>query len=182
MKEREVNFSFSRRLTAVNFSMWLPKLPTVITVCQPLSSFGLRIIFVILLPPCLLPFYFSCDKSVCQVPGPICVGDHGWKARVYQALACSRCSVSRVRCSDDGERVKSYAEKTREKKRGKSGASSLPFPSLVSPVFFPRQFFEHVLLSERLEQANQGLALPKLEAPGQTRHPPPLEDAVFKER
>ena len=48
--------------------------------------------------------------------------------------------------------------------------------------FFPRQFFERALLSERLEQANQGLNLPKLEAPGQTRHPPPLSDAVVKER
>ena len=27
MKEREVNFTFSRRQTAVNFCMWLPKLP-----------------------------------------------------------------------------------------------------------------------------------------------------------
>ena len=68
------------------------------------------------------------------------------------------------------------------RKRGESGASSLPLPSLVSPVFFPRQFFERALLSERLEQANQGLALPKLEAPGQTRHPLPINDAVVKER
>ena len=65
------------------------------------------------IPP---PFYFSSGKSVSQVPGPICVGAHGWKARVYQGLACSRRSVSRVRCSDDGERVKSYTEETRGKK------------------------------------------------------------------
>ena len=128
------------------------------------------------------PLYFSSDKSVWQVPGPISVGAHGRKARVYQGLACSRRSDSRVRCSDGGERVKSYTEETRENKRGKSGASSLPLPSLVSPVFFPRQFFDRALLSEHLEQANQGLGLPKFEAPGQTRHPPPLNDAVVKER
>ena len=33
------------------------------------------------------PFYFSSDKSVCQVPSPISVGALGWKARVYQGLA-----------------------------------------------------------------------------------------------
>ena len=87
------------------------------------------------------------------MPVSIGVWAHGWKARVYQGLACSRRSVSRVRCSDGGERV-----------------------------LFLRQFFERALLSERLEQANQGLALPKVETPGQTRHPPPLSDAVAKER
>ena len=51
------------------------------------------------------PLYFSSDKSVCQVPGPISVGAHGWKAWVYQGITCSRRSVSRVRCSDGGERV-----------------------------------------------------------------------------
>ena len=86
-----------------------------------------------------------------------------------------------MRCSDDGERVKSYAEETRGKKRRESGAFSLPFPFSL-PFFFPRQFFDRAVLSERLEQANQWLALPKLEAPGQTRDPPPLKDAVFKER
>ena len=107
------------------------------------------------------------------MPGPICVGAHGWKARVYQGLACSRRSVSRVRCSDGGERVKSYTEETRGKERGESGLSFLPFLSLVSPVFFPRQFFDRVLLSERLEQANQGLALPNwkpLDKPGTHLH------------
>ena len=94
--------------------------------------FGL---WIILLPPCLLPFYFSCDKSVCQVPGPICVGGHGWKARVYQGLACSRRSVGRVRCSDDGERVKSYAEETRRKNEGRMGR----VPSLFH--FLSRFFF-----------------------------------------
>ena len=83
---------------------------------RPLSSFGLWIILFIPLPPSLLPFYFSSHKSVSQVPGPICVGAHGWKARFYQGLACSRRSVSRVWCSDDGERVKSYTEETRGKK------------------------------------------------------------------
>ena len=106
-------------------------------------------------PPSL---YFSSDKSVCQVPGPISMGAYGWKARVYQGVACFRRSVSRGRCSDSGERVKSYTEERRGKKRGESGTSSLPFPSPVSPVFFPRQFFDRTLLSERLEQANQGLA------------------------
>ena len=51
------------------------------------------------------PALFFSDKSVCQVPGPISVGAHGWKARVYQGITCSRRSVSRVRCSDGGERV-----------------------------------------------------------------------------
>ena len=105
--------------------------------------------------------------------GPISVGAHGWKARVYQGLACSKRSVSRVRCSDGGERVKSYTEETRGKERGESGVSFLPFLSLVSPVFFPRQFFDRVLLSERLEQANQGLALPNwkpLDKPGTHLH------------
>ena len=126
---------------------------------RPLSvSFGLWIILFLLLPPSLPPFYFSSDKSVCQVPGPISVGAHGWKVQVYQGLACSRRSDSRVRWSDSGERVKSCAEERRGKKRGESGTSSLPFPSLVSPVFFPRQFFDRALLSECLEQANQGLA------------------------
>ena len=54
------------------------------------------------IPP---PLYFSSNKSVCQVPGPISVGAHGWKAWVYQGITCSRRSVSRVRCSDGGERV-----------------------------------------------------------------------------
>ena len=101
---------------------------------RPLSSFGLWIILFILLPPCLLPFYFSSDKSVWQVPGPICVGAHGWKARVYQGLACSRLSVNRVRCSDGGERVKSYVEETRGKNDGRVGRV-LPFPFSL-PFFF----------------------------------------------
>ena len=53
----------------------------------PLSLFCLGIILFILLPPFLLPFYFSSDKSVCQVPSPISVGALGWKARVYKGLA-----------------------------------------------------------------------------------------------
>ena len=114
------------------------------------------------------------------MPGPIGVGAHGWKAWVYQGLACSRRSVSREQCTDSEERVKSYAEERRGKKRGESGMSSLTFPFLVSPVFFLRQFFDRALLSECLEQANQGLVLPKVEAPGQTRHPPPLNDAVVR--
>ena len=100
-----------------------------------LSSFGLWIFLFILLPSSLLPFYFSSDKWVWQVPDPICVGAPGWKARVYQGLACSKCSVSRVRCSDDGKRVKSYVEETKGKKTRESGASSLPFPFSL-PFFF----------------------------------------------
>ena len=34
-------------------------------------------------------FYFSTDKSVCQVPGSIGVGAHGWKAQVYQPWGCN---------------------------------------------------------------------------------------------
>ena len=75
---------------------------------RPLSSFGLWIILFILLPPSLSPFIFplinQCD--MCLVPLPW--GAHGWNARVYQELACSRRLDSRVRCSDGGERVKSY--------------------------------------------------------------------------
>ena len=135
---------------------------------RPLSSFGLWIILFIFLPLSLLPFYFSSDKSVCQVPGPIGVGGRGWNARVYQGLACSRRSDSRVRCSDGGERVKSYAGETRGKNEERVGRVPPPFSlSSLSPFFFPRQ-------------ANQGLALPKLKPPGQTKHPPPLNDAVVK--
>ena len=50
------------------------------------------------------------------------------------------------------------------------GESPPPPPfslSSLSPFFFPRQ-------------ANQGLALPKLKPPGQTKHPPALNDAVVK--
>ena len=107
---------------------------------RPLSSFGLWIILFILFPPSLLPSYFSSDKSVWQVPGPICLGAHGWKARFYQGLDCSRRSVSRVRCSDDGERVKSYTEETRGKERVESEASFLPFPFSL-PFFFSSSIF-----------------------------------------
>ena len=108
--------------------------------------------------PFLFPLINQCDMCL---------------ARIYQGLACSRRSVSRVRCSDDGERVKSYAEETRGKNEERLGRVPPPPPSFslssLSPFFFPRQ-------------ANQGLALPKLKPPGQTRHPPPLSDAVVKER
>ena len=70
--------------------------------------------------PFLFPLINQCDKCL---------------ARIYQGLACSRRSVSRVRCSDDGERVKSYAEETRGRKWGDSGANSLPFPFSL-PFFF----------------------------------------------
>ena len=33
--------------------------------------------------------------------------------------------------------------------------TGVPFPTLVSPRFFLREFFSRALLSERLEQANQ---------------------------
>ena len=45
------------------------------------------------------------------------LGAHGCKGQVYHGLAA-------------------YAEEMRGKKRVESAASSLPFPSLVSPVFF----------------------------------------------
>ena len=70
--------------------------------------------------PFLFPLINQCDMCL---------------ARIYRGLACSRRSVSRVRCSDDGERVKSYAEETRGRKWGDSGASSLPFPFSL-PFFF----------------------------------------------
>ena len=81
-------------------------------------AFGSFFLFFYPIPP---PFYFSSDKSVWQVPGLIGVGAHGWNARVYQGLACSRRSVSRGRCSDSGERVKSYAEERRGKNEGRVG-------------------------------------------------------------
>ena len=80
-----------------------------------------------------------------------------------------------------GSELNRTRRKRGEKTRRESGAISLPFPCSL-PFFFPRQFFDRAVLSERLEQANHWLALPKLEAPGQTRGPPPLKDAVFKER
>ena len=122
-------------------------------------------------------FYFSSDKSVCQVPGPICVGAHGWKVRVYQGpgVQLVECGVRMI-----GSDLNRTWRKRGEKNEGRVGrVLSL---SIFSPLFFPRQFFDCVLPSERLEQANQGLALPKVEAPGQTRHSPPLNDAVVKER
>ena len=123
---------------------------------RPLSSFGLSIILFILLPPSLLPFYFSSDKSVWYVPGPIGVGAHGWKARVYQGLACSRCSVSKVRWSDGGKRVKSYTEETRGKERGESGVRFLPFLSLVSPVFFLVNFSTALLYLNASNRLTRG--------------------------
>ena len=92
---------------------------------RPLSSFGLCIILFILLPPSLLPFYFSSDKSVWQVPGPICVGAHGWKARVYHGLAV-------------------YAEEMRGKTRGEwdefppFSLSSLSRFFISLSIFWPR--------------------------------------------
>ena len=82
--------------------------------------------------------------------------------------------------------VGSELNRTRRKRGKKTRGEWGEFPpfslSSLFRFFFPRQFLERALLSERLEQANQGLALPKLETPGQTRHPPPLSDAVVKER
>ena len=59
---------------------------------------------------------------------------------VYRGLACSRRSVSRVRCSDGGEWVKSYTEETRGKERGESEASFLPFPFSL-PFLFSSSIF-----------------------------------------
>ena len=108
--------------------------------------FGLWIILFILYPhpssPFIFPLINECNRCLVPLPG---VGAHGWKARIYQGLACSRRSVSRVRCSDDGERVKSYTEEM----RGEWG--EFPPFSIFSLVFFPRQFFDRVLPSEYLE-------------------------------
>ena len=59
---------------------------------------------------------------------------------------------SRARFTDGGERVKSYAEETRGKKREERG-ESLPF-------FFSRQFFDRALLSKRLEQVIHSVVRP----------------------
>ena len=74
--------------------------------------------------------------------------------------------------------VGSELNRTRRKRWGEWGEFPPSSLSSLSPFFFPRQVFDRALLSERLEKANQGLALPKVEATGQTRHPPPLSDAV----
>ena len=69
------------------------------------ASFAFGSFFLFFYPhpsfPFLFPLINQCDKCL---------------ARIYQGLAYSRRSVSRVRCSDDGERVKSYAEETRGRK------------------------------------------------------------------
>ena len=99
------------------------------------------------IPP---PFYFSSDKSVCQVPGPICVGAHGWKVRVYQGpgVQLVECGVRMI-----GSDLNRTWRKRGEKKRGESGASSLPFPFFLSPFFFLVNFsiaFYHLNASNRL--------------------------------
>ena len=81
--------------------------------------------------------------------------------------------------------VGSELNRTRRKRGEKNEERVRRVSSLfhfLSRFCFPRQFFDRFLLSECLEQANQGLGLPKVETPGQTRHPPPLNDAVVKER
>ena len=80
-----------------------------------------------------------------------------------------------------GSELNRTRRKQGEKNEGRVRRVSSLF-HFLSRFCFPRQFFDRVLPSERLEQANQGLALPEKEAPGQNRHPPPLSDAVAKER
>ena len=68
---------------------------------------------------------------------------HDLTSRLPRILARSRRSDGKARRSDGGERVKSYAGKTREETKG------------VSPSFlFPRQLFASALSSERLEHAS----------------------------
>ena len=81
------------------------------------------------IPP---PFYFSSDKSVCQVPGPICVGAHGWKVRVYQGpgVQLVECGVRVI-----GSDLNRMWRKRGEKNEGRVGR----VPSLfhfLSPFFF----------------------------------------------
>ena len=86
------------------------------------------------IPP---PFYFSSDKSVCQVPGPICVGAHGWKVRVYQGpgVQLVECGVRMI-----GSDLNRTWRKRGEKNEGRVGR----VPSLFhffSPLFFSSSIF-----------------------------------------
>ena len=139
---------------------------------RPLSaSFGLWIILFILLPPSLPPFIFPPINQCVRCLVPLAWGLMAGRYRFTRAQP-----VPGIQIVEFGDRiVESELNPTRrkggEKKRGESGTSSLPFPSLVSPVFFPRQFFDRALLFERLEQANQGLAWRKpLGKPGTHLH------------
>ena len=69
---------------------------------------------------------------------------HDLTSRLPRILARSRRSDGKARRSDGGERVKSYAGKTREKPNGVSPGS-----------LFPRQLFARTLSSERLEHADR---------------------------
>ena len=91
------------------------------------------------------------------------MGAHGWKARFYQGLACSRRSVSRVWCSDDGERVKSYTDETKGKKNEVRVGR---VPSLFH--FLSRFFFSFVNFLTAFYYLNAW-------------NPSPLNDAVVKE-
>ena len=69
---------------------------------------------------------------------------HDLNSVLPRILARSRRSDSKAPRSDGGERVKSYAGKTREKTKG------------VSPsFFFPRQLFARAFSSERQEHASR---------------------------
>ena len=111
--------------------------------------------------PFLFPLINQCDMCL---------------ARIYYGL------VQLVEC---GVRMMGSELNRTRRKRGEENEGivvRVPSFSIFSPVFFPRRFFYRVLPFECLEQANQGLAFPKLEAPGQTRHPSPLNEAFVKER
>ena len=63
-------------------------------------------------------------------------------------VACFRRSYSKTRSSDGGGRLKSYAEKKKEKNEGRLGREvPSPFPFLVAACIFPRQIFARALLS-----------------------------------
>ena len=103
--------------------------------------FGLWIILFILYPhpssPFIFPLINECNRCLVPLPG---VGAHGWKARIYQGLACSRRSVSRVRCSDGGERVNRTRRKRGEKTRGEWGEFPPSSLSSLSPFSFLVKF------------------------------------------
>ena len=69
-------------------------------------------------------------------------------------VACFRRSYGKTRSSGGGGgeggggRLKSYAEKKKEKNEGRLGREvPSPFPSLVAACIFPRQIFARALLS-----------------------------------
>ena len=100
--------------------------------------------------PFIFPLINQCDRCLVPFAWGLMVGRRGFtRGSPVLGFQLIECGVRMV-----GSELNRTWRKRGGKKRRKSGASS-PF-SIFSPVFFPRQFFDRALLSERLEQANQG--------------------------